>query len=461
MGNDHIRGLLIEDDPADARLIREMVSQVGEETLRLAWCDRLSTGLKRLADGDVDLVLLDLLLPDGQGLDTLHRVRGQAPLAAVVVLTGLDDEALAVQSLRQGAQDYLLKGHIESASLMRSIRYAVERKHAEQAIRRSQRDWENIFQSMVTPAMILGPDHAILTINRAALNLVGKVKDKVLGKRCYEVMHGREKPLDGCPVEEIIKSHRTETREKTLDILGRTYLLSCTPVLDDAGRLEKVIHIATDVTMLQRAQDGLQTSLQKVQKAMQEIVHAMAMTVEMRDPYTAGHEHRVAKLASALATELGLSQEQIDGLEMAAVIHDLGKIAVPAEILSKPGRLTEMEFGMIKSHSKAGYDVLKSVPLPCPVAQIALQHHERMDGSGYPAGLSGEDIILEARILAVADVVEAMSSHRPYRASLGVDKALEEISQKKGILCDPAAVDACLRLFREKGFKLDEPKPRG
>ncbi len=174
----------------------------------------------------------------------------------------------------------------------------------------------------------------------------------------------------------------------------------------------------------------------------------------MRDPYTAGHQKRVTDLACAIAEEMSLSKEQIEGLQMAGLIHDVGKILVPAEILSKPGRLTEIDFSMIETHPKVGYDILKTIEFPYPVAQIVIQHHERMDGSGYPAGLTGKEILLEARILAVADVVEAIASHRPYRPALGQDKAIEEISQNRGVLYDPKAVDACLKVLSTNKVKL-------
>jgi HD-GYP domain-containing protein (c-di-GMP phosphodiesterase class II) len=160
----------------------------------------------------------------------------------------------------------------------------------------------------------------------------------------------------------------------------------------------------------------------------------------------------VAELARAIASEMGLSEERIDGLYMAGIIHDLGKISVPAEILSKPGRLSDAEFQLVKTHPQVGYDILKNIEFPWPIAQITLQHHERLNGSGYPQGLSGEDMLLEAKILAVADVVEAMASHRPYRAALGLQKALNEIFQNQGILYDYTVVAACLRLFNEKKF---------
>jgi len=194
---------------------------------------------------------------------------------------------------------------------------------------------------------------------------------------------------------------------------------------------------------------------QKLQKTLEETIYALASAIEMRDPYTAGHQKRVTKLACAIAKEMGLSKEQIEGIRMAGLIHDIGKISIPSEILTKPGKLNDLEYSLIKTHPQAGYNILKGIEFPWPVAQIVLQHHERMDGSGYPQGLCGKDILLEARILAVADVVEAMSSHRPYRPAYGIDKALEEISKNKGILYDPEVVNACLRLFNQKGFKFD------
>lgn len=193
----------------------------------------------------------------------------------------------------------------------------------------------------------------------------------------------------------------------------------------------------------------------KLQKALDGIVRATALTVEMRDPYTAGHQKRVADLACLIAKECGLSKEQIDGIRMAGIIHDLGKISVPAEVLSKPSRLTKNEFNLIKEHPQVGYDILKEIEFPWPIAEMVLQHHERLDGSGYPQGLSGKGILMEARIIAVADVVEAMASHRPYRPGMGLQKALAAVVQSKGIRYDPEAVDACLKIFKQKKFTLE------
>jgi putative nucleotidyltransferase with HDIG domain len=198
---------------------------------------------------------------------------------------------------------------------------------------------------------------------------------------------------------------------------------------------------------------NLRKTMKDLRKALDAIVHVLALTVEVRDPYTAGHQRRVANLARAIAAEMGILKEVAESIYMGGVIHDLGKISVPAEILSKPSRLSENEFNLIKDHPQVGYNILKNIEFPWDIARMVLQHHEKMDGSGYPQGLSGEDILLEARILTVADIVEAMASHRPYRPALGIDKALEEISINKGKFYDTEAANACLRIFKDKEFE--------
>ena len=212
--------------------------------------------------------------------------------------------------------------------------------------------------------------------------------------------------------------------------------------------------LVRDITERKEAEKRRQHDAERLQLSLEGTIRAVAATVEMRDSYTAGHQRRVADLAAAIARELGLPDAQIHGVHLAGTIHDLGKIHIPAEILSKPGKLTDTEFRFIKTHSQAGYDILKDVKFPWPIAQIVLQHHERLDGRGYPQGLKGEQILLEARIMMVADVVEAMSSDRPYRPGLGTGAALEEIVKHRGTQFDPAAVDACVNLFREKGYTL-------
>jgi len=234
------------------------------------------------------------------------------------------------------------------------------------------------------------------------------------------------KPLD---VNEVLINIRNSLRRRELEIANRRYRRD----------LEQMVEERT--ASLHRAMEG--------------VIRAMGLTVESRDPYTSGHQQRVAMLSAAMGRELGLPKHQIDGIRLAAMIHDLGKITVPAEILSKPTRLTDFEFALIKTHPQVGYDILKEIEFPWPIAQMVYQHHERMDGSGYPLRLKGKDILLESRIIAVADVVEAMASHRPYRPAIGLDQALAEVAQNAGKRYDPEAARVCLRLFREKGFSFE------
>ena len=221
---------------------------------------------------------------------------------------------------------------------------------------------------------------------------------------------------------------------------------------NEEGRAYKWIGTLSDITERKKNEEELKQSFEKVRKAMGGIIQAMALTVESKDPYTAGHQQRVSSLARTIAQEMGLSKDQVESIRLAGVVHDLGKISVPAEILSKPTKLSDLEFSLIKVHPQTSYDILKDIDFPWPIAEIALQHHERMNGSGYPAGLKGEEIMVEAQVLMVADVVEAIASHRPYRPALGIDVALEEISKNRVKLYNPIAVEACLRLFQEKGF---------
>ncbi len=205
--------------------------------------------------------------------------------------------------------------------------------------------------------------------------------------------------------------------------------------------------------MVEQRTAELREGERKLRASLLESITALASMVEIRDPYTFGHQNQVAQLAEAIARELDFSPEQIEGIHLASVVHDVGKIKIPAEILTKPGRLSALEFNLIKEHSRAGYDILKNIEFPWKIAEFVLQHHERLDGSGYPDGIAGERIHPESRIIAVADVVESMISSRPYRPGLGVEAALQEIERGKGKLYDAAAVDACIRLFRERGFR--------
>jgi PAS domain S-box-containing protein/putative nucleotidyltransferase with HDIG domain len=237
---------------------------------------------------------------------------------------------------------------------------------------------------------------------------------------------------------------------------GSTFLviINARAVKDEQGQLLYTEGFIQDITFHRNVEAQLLQSLENLRKAVRATIQVLVSAVDAKDPYTAGHQLRCANIARAIAVELGLPHEKIDGIRMAGSIHDIGKLSIPAEILTKPTKLTSIEFSLIKEHARIGYEMLKNIESPWPLAQIVYQHHELMNGSGYPRNLKKDEILMEARILTVADVVEAMSSNRPYRPACGIEAALEQIEINKGIIYDSAVANACLTLFREKGFQL-------
>jgi len=338
-----------------------------------------------------------------------------------------------------------------------ALRTRAEREQAEKALEESEKRYAALFESAVEGILVVDIEtRNIKYANLSLSNMMGYEEQELKQMRFDALI-----PKDS--LEDLLSLFYVHVRGENIFSSEIPFLrkdgekiyvdVKTLPVLQ--GKITNIIGLFTDVTQRKQMEEEQKRSAQKLLKAMESTIEAMSATVETSDPYTAGHQRRVTGLASAIAKEMGLSEEQVHGIGLAGIVHDIGKIYVPAEILSKPDRLSEIEFNLIKMHSQVGYDILKDIEFPWPIAQIVLQHHESMDGSGYPSGLSKEAILLEARIITVADVVEAMASHRPYRAAIGLDGALEEISRNSGILYDADVVDACIRLFREKGLKLE------
>jgi len=628
-----IKIILIEDNPGDVRLIKEMLNQAMPGKFEITCVDRLEKVAKILTKANIDILLLDLGLPDSQGIDTFDKVNAKAVTLPIVVLTDLRDNEVGLSAVQKGAQDYLIKGQVDGNLLSRAIHYAIKRKHIEEELKIKAQ----LLNAATDSIFVHDFDGNFIYVNEAAYKIRGYTRDELMSLNLHELDLPEYAKLIKPRIKELLEKGATifesahvckdrtimpiEVHARIIESGGKKLVLSivhditerkqaeealckvnralktlsvCNEILVRAtsesallndicqtiikvsgyrmvwvGFVEKnkkktvrpvahagyekgfldavtmtwaydkqgscpigmalqtgksyiskdintdpnsassreealkrgyassiaiplmadnqsigILNIYADkpdafdkeeIKLLSELADDLaygiialririerkevdeqlKRSFDKLKRTLEETVNALSSVLAQRDPYTAAHQLRVTKLACAIASEMGFSREAIDGIRIAGLLHDIGKISVPAEILSKPTKLTDAEFAIVKTHSLVGYEILKSIEFPWPVAKIVLQHHERQNGSGYPASVKADEILPEARILAVADVAEAMSSHRPYRPARGMQMTLEEISKNRGILYDPDAVDACLRLFNEKGFKFE------
>jgi len=546
-----LRILLLEDSPTDAEL--------NERVLRLAGIDftslRVETRKAFVAALDEfrpDLILADYSLPGFDGLQALSIVRERSPDLPCIFVTGALGEERAVEAIRQGANDYLIKDRL--ARLPMAVQHALKekdkegiRRQDEEKIRAAQAELQQLLaranQSRGVLLSLLedqkqaeaATEHAnralatLSAVNRTLVHasnedaLLQSICQAIVGQRGYRlawvgyVQYDERKSIKIMAISDHDEKYpgvlmytweenelgmgpsgraaRSGTTQLCQDVandplyrpwreeaLKRGYKASIAlPLRNGDSTVFGILTVYSDqvnaftpdeVLLLEEMAGDLafggrnlhtrherdlaleqsQHYLVQLRDSLEGTVRAIASIVEMRDPYTAGHQLRVAALAAAIARQMGLPDEQVHAIRLAGMVHDLGKIRIPAEILAKPGKITDIEFSLIQVHPQAGYDILKDINFPWPIAQLVLQHHERMDGSGYPQGLKGEQIELGARILSVADVVEAISSHRPYRPALGIDAALGEISRGRGTHYDSRAVDACLALFREQGY---------
>jgi PAS domain S-box-containing protein len=324
------------------------------------------------------------------------------------------------------------------------------------ATERKQREMEyrTIIQTTTDGFCLTDIDGMFLDVNDAFCRMIGYSREELLKMSVSDIDAVEKREEMATRIVRIKETgvDRFETCQRRKDNRLINVEVNLNYIEVDGGRMFAFIR---DITGRKHVEEEKRRNSEKLVSAMDSTIEAIAMTVEMRDPYTAGHQRRVTQLACAIANDLHYTEDQVRGLRLASLIHDIGKIRIPTEILTNPDELSEAEFALMKMHPQTGYEILKTIESPWPIARIVHQHHERLNGSGYPLGLSGAEIIPEARILAVADVVEAIASHRPYRPALGIDKALEEIIQKKGILYDPEIVDACVSLFNDKEFHFE------
>lgn len=448
--------LNLEDNVDDFELVQAML-KLAKLSCRI---DRVQTREDledALTRGGYDIILADYNLPGYDGISALTLAKELRPDVPFIFVSGAMGEEVAIECLTQGATDYVLKQKISNLSnaVQRALREAEnrrQRKQAEAEALRAKQDWERTFDAVPDLIAILDKDFHIVRANAALLNVLGKELSQCIGFHCYEVMHGTAAPPAFCPNLKLIEGELVQTAEIWEECLGGDFEVSVSPLFDGEHTLIGSVHTMRNISQRKRAEEKLHHSMLQLQSTVKATINSLSTVIEMRDPYTAGHQERVAQIASTIAAEMGLPEDQLEGIHIAAAIHDIGKIGIPAEILSKPSTLNNIEYSLIQVHPQIGFEILGKIEFPWPIAKIVYQHHERINGSGYPKGLRGDDILLEAKILGVADVIEAMSSHRPYRPALGMEKAYEEISKNKGILYDPGIVDICQRLIEKNGI---------
>jgi len=358
---------------------------------------------------------------------------------------------------------YDAEGHVIAADVV--AHDITERKRAEELLRQSEEKYRLLADHMKDQVWLMDLNLKVTYISPSVEKLLGynleELKQLSIDKLLTETSLQPAMELFSVELSKALPTSQPSSIKHLVELEfccknGQTLWGECSFsfIRDENGKPLSILGEGRDITERKRAEDKLQQIIESLEKAVGATIQVLVSVLEARDPYTAGHQSRVTNLAYAIATEMGIDKEKIEGIRMAGSIHDIGKLSIPAEILTKPTKLTDIEFSLIKVHSQTGYDMLKNVGSPWSLAQIVHQHHERMNGSGYPRNLKVDEILMEARILAVADVVEAMASHRPYRASLGIEKALEEIEKNKGVLYDESVVNACLKLFREKDYEL-------
>jgi putative nucleotidyltransferase with HDIG domain len=494
--------LIVDDERSIRTTLGEFVKEDGHEVFVAESADE---ALRIGAEHDLDVVVTDIILPRTDGIALLKRVHQVRPDIQVIVITGEPTVDTASEAVRQGAFDYLSKpitGAAIRAAVARAARIkkitddrrrleeenARYREHLEEEVERvagelqaSEAEYRALFEDSPVSLWVddfsgvrevlddlrgrgvvdlegyldQHPDFVHACADRVRIVDVNEATVRLHRARRKEDFLAGENPRPegftttfGKRLVAIWNGERvfeTTALDVTLDGEPMHVSLRWTVPPGQEDSLERVLLAKTDIT-------GIVEAERKVRKALDGTIEAIGRATESRDPYTAGHQRQVTQLAVAIVKELGLDGEVLEATQAAGLMHDIGKLSIPAEILSKPSALTPMEMELMKCHPRAGYDILKTVDFPWPIAEIVLQHHERLDGSGYPRGLTAEELRIEARILAVADVVEAMASHRPYRPSLGVDAAMSEILKGRGSRFDADVVDACVRLFREKGF---------
>jgi len=446
--------LIVEDEKIIAEDIRKTLIKFNYNVPHIVASGEKA--IQRAKKNRPDMILMDIMI-EGKinGLEAAKQIYQEFGIP-IIFLTAYANEKFLKQASEASPFGYLIKP-FEDRELRSTIEMAFYKSKMEIALMKNRNFLWKVIDTVPNNIFVKDKDGKYLMANDSVAELYNTTPKKMIGKTDLELI-SKSKIKDN-DLEYLIRDDINVINGKkkilvpeeslTLDDGKKIWFQTTKVPLDSPDVPEVLLGVHVDIT-------ALKNSFNRLQELMEEIVNGLVLAVEKRDPYTAGHQRRVSLLANAIAKKMGLDKKRADGLRIAAIVHDIGKINVPAEILSKPGKLSKTEFDLIKIHPQAGFEILSTINFPWPVAEIVLQHHEKYDGSGYPDGLKGEEIYLEARIIAVADLVEAFVSHRPYRPSLGIDYALKEIKSRKGKLFDKDVVEACLELFNNKEFSFTD-----
>ena len=458
-----LRVLMVEDSEDDVLLTVRALKKGGYDPVYERVED--AGAMQKAVEKETwDVILCDYQMPQFNGLAAIALLKETGIDIPLIIVSGAIGEETAVECMRLGAHDYVMKGNLSRLvpAIERESKEAEsrsKRRQSEDALKKSEGKYRAVFENAIEGIYQATTTGRYVSANPAFAKILGYITPEELissitdvASQVYVNPDERSELVKQLNVSDLIEEFEFQAYRKDGTIIW--LLANARVIRDENGNIEYFEGRVQDITRRKKAENELKNTLESLRKAFGATIQVMVAAVEARDPYTAGHQSRSADLSRAIATEMELSQDKIEGIRMAGSIHDIGKLSVPAEILSKPTKLTNVEFSLIKEHARIGYEILKDVESPWPLAEIVYQHHERMDGSGYPRNLKGNEILMEARIMAVADVVESMASHRPYRPALGLNAALEEIENNKGTLYDVDAVDVCLRLFREKKYNL-------
>ena len=437
------RILIVEDEAVVAIDVRHRLTRLGYTVAGIA--DTGEEAVRLVGELAPDMILMDIILAgkmDGVDAATLIRERYAAP---VVFLTAHSDRATLRRAGAAGPYGYLIKP-FEERELQSALEIALYKSRMERKLAKTERLTAVTLKCLGEGLLTTDETGLVVFVNPAAEILLGVAAAAIVGQPLEAVYRATPGEADGPTGRERAVLHCPGGRDVPVE-------QTTSPILDAQGGSIGTVLVFRDVSQRLIAEQALRDSVANLRCALAEAVNALTVTSEKRDPFTAGHQQRVSHLAAALAARLGLSEEACEGVRVAGLVHDIGKIHVPAEILAKPEALNAMEMGIVHDHSAVGYEILKNIPFPWPVARMVLEHHERMDGSGYPGHLGPDAVLLASRILALADVVEAMNSHRPYRAAPGREASLAEIRSGRGRLYDPDVVDCCLELFLREGYQ--------